>query len=228
MKKILYIEDNDEYRNLLMKELVKHGYFVDGVSDPLLAVGKLANGSYDIILSDLRLPNVDGVTIAETLRQIDPGIGIMILTADPDEVTEIQAIENSVDRYISKDKPISVIIKYIDSIIESRIDRSETTQYIMSRTENIIMDMKEHRVSKEGKLIDLTPKEYELLYIFLTNKNKVMTREDLIDLAWHEPTELIEERLVDSHIKRLRIKLNTYSIATVRGFGYRWNEVNDA
>ncbi len=86
------------------------------------------------------------------------------------------------------------------------------------------MNTQDCTVSKNGKHVNLTPKEYAILLIFLTSKNKVITREDLVDQAWQEPVETVDLRLVDGHVKKLRDKLNSTSIMTVRGYGYRWNE----
>lgn len=226
MKKILFIEDNKEYRSILKQELIKNNYLVDEVADPLQALAMIAKSSYDLILSGLHLPHIDGIRMIKTMKEIIPKLASIILTSDPDEKTELQAIDNCIDYYISKDKAFSVILKYIEITVGNLENRCGLESTISSKVENIIIDLNEHIVTKDDIEIDLTPKEFELLLLFLTNKNKVLSRNYLIDKVWTKPTELVESRLVDSHIKKLRNKLSIFSIATVRGYGYRWNEID--
>ncbi len=95
---------------------------------------------------------------------------------------------------------------------------------LKSKSNQIVLSVNEHTVKKNGNELELTPKEYEILKIFLEEKNKVIAWEKFVELAWEEPTEDVDFRLVDTHVKKLRDKLKTKFILTVRGYGYRWNK----
>lgn len=226
MKKILIVEDNNEYRNLLARELDKAGYDVDEAISPIKGLEKVALKKYDVVISDLNLPVMSGVTFMESVKNISERTACVILTGDPDNNSELLSIQNNIDLYIEKNKSISVLLGYIERLIKQQTEVHNQDVVLTSENSNIILCVNEHIVTKDGEAIDLTPKEFEILKIFLANKNKVLSREELVKLAWAEPEEDIDIRLVDSHIKKIRDKIKAVSIMTVRGYGYRWNEVD--
>lgn len=224
MNKLLIVEDNDEYREFLVNEFEKGGYYVDEANSPIKGLEAVALTKYDAIITDLNLPVMNGIMFTESVMNISPNSVCIILTGDPDEYSEIQSIKNNIDLYIEKNKPISVIMSYVDDLIEKNQENVKSL-VLYSNNEDIVMSVREHHVTKNGELLDLTPKEYEILKLFLSNKNKVLSREHIVEFAWQEPAESVDTRLVDAHVKKLRDKLKSISIMTVRGYGYRWNEV---
>lgn len=225
MTRILIVEDNEVYRNLLANELSKAGYDVDEALSPIKGLEKVALKSYDVVISDLNLPVMSGVAFTEAVKNIEPKTACIILTGEPDENSELMSIKNNIDLYIEKNKSISVILGYIERLLKEHEQAERHEAVLTSKENNIVLSISEHTVHRDGELVELTPKEYEILKIFLMNKNKVLTRENFIELAWEEPEEEVDLRLVDSHIKKLRDKIKSVSIMTVRGYGYRWNEL---
>lgn len=224
MNRILIVEDNEEYRNLLSMEIEKQGFTVDSTESPIKGLEYVAKFKYDAVISDLNLPHMSGVLFTEAVKNISPKTVCIILTGDPDEESEILSIDNSIDLYFEKTKTMSVIMKYINKLIREYSSTEGREVILRSRAENIEINVNEHIVTKNDIPIELTPKEFEILKVFLKNKNKVISREDLIELAWNDVVEEVDPRLVDNHIKKLRDKIKSVSIMTVRGYGYRWNE----
>ncbi len=224
VKKILIVEHNEKYRKLLATELRKENYDVEEVDTPVRGLENVAIQKYDVVISDLHLPVMSGLVFTESVKNISQETVCIILTENHDENSELASIQNNIDLYFEKNKSLSILLSYIERLLSLRKIKQNQEMVLTSDAENIILSISEHTVKKDGKLINLTPKEYELLRIFLSNKNKVITRSEFVELAWEEPETEVDIRLVDSHIKKLRDKIKSVSIITVRGYGYRWNE----
>lgn len=223
MEKILLVDDQDRYRNFLEKIITEEGYEVDAVDNPITAIEYLAKDEYDLVISDLRMKEMDGLRLVGSAKNIQPNIRTIILTGEPDEETEIQSLNDEVDVYIVKEKGMNVILEYIKKVL-SRESNPTQKGILRSRNNNIVVNTREHKVYKKDIEVDLTPKEFELLRLLLENKNKILSRDEIIEQIWLvDPTE-IEERVVDVHMKNLRDKLGVFSIVTIRGYGYKWNE----
>lgn len=220
-KQILVVEDNDDYRELMTKILAKEGYEADLVATSLKGLELLAQKKYHLLISDLYLDSIDGIKLATTAKNINPGMKTLILTGNPQEATEMRAVENEIDLYLSKEKNLPLILKYIENLL-STASLDDRQVLLESHSENIVMNIKTHEVFKDNKEIDLTPKEFELLQLFLENKNVRLDRSYIVDQIWGGDN--IVSRVIDVHVKNLRDKLQVYSIASIRGFGYKWNE----
>lgn len=223
MERILIVEDDASYRNFLRKLIFERGYEVDAVETPITGIEYLAKKEYDLVISDLKLPEMDGIRFTKTAKTMQEGIKTIILTADPDEESEITSIDNQIDLYMVKEKSIEVLLKYIRLVLDR-----ETTfvddQLLRSKANKIEVNKRTHQVFKRGQLISLTRKEYEILELLLENKNEILSREEIIEKIWMLPITEIDPRVVDVHIKNLRDKLRIFSISTIRGYGYKWNE----
>lgn len=227
MEKILLVEDNDQYRSLIKEVLELNNYKVVDVDNPINGLEHLAKDSFDLVLMDLRLPTLNGIQLADSVKRINSNIPIIILTADPDEATQIASLDHNVDAYLSKEKSTSLILKYIEHTIEKSKMSHQVQKVLVSNAEGIELFTDEYIVLKRGKLVDLTNKEMNILKLFLSNKNTVISREEFLEKVWQEENDLLDVRLVDTHIKNLRNKLKSFSISTIRGIGYRWNEIDE-
>ena len=224
MKKILIVEDNESYRINLESVLRNEGYEVNSVDNPISGIEMFAKSTYDLVISDLIMKEFDGIRFLTTIKNIDPKVNTMILTGNPDDDTEISSIDIHVDFYLSKSRALPVIVKYVKRLAEERNISNVSTDILVSKSEGISLSKKAHEVKKNGEKIDLTPKEYQILKLFLENKCITLSRQDIIDEIWGIPIEEIDERVIDLHIKHLRAKLKIISLITVRGYGYKWNE----
>lgn len=221
MEKILVVEDNEEYLMLLKKILEGEGYIVDSAVTSLAALEFLAKNNYSLIISDLYMQDIDGIALVTTAKRIDPNIRTIILTGQPHEDTELVAIESNVDLYLSKEKSLDLVLRYVASLMKDRTYKN-TGVILESRSQNIILNLKTHEVKKNNELIELTPIEFEILQYFLESMNVRLSREEIIMRVWGE--DVTSSRVVDVHVKNLRDKLSIFSITTIRGYGYKWNE----
>lgn len=119
---------------------------------------------------------------------------------------------------------MEVIVKYIKVLLEKRKFRTPINEEVTSREEGICITLNTHLVTKNNVEVSLTPREYQILKVFLENKGVTLSRQEIINVVWGNPVEEIDERTIDLHIKNIRSKLDIVSLITVRGYGYKWNE----
>ena len=175
----------------------------------------------DVILLDLMLPDVDGLSICKTVT-MNKNIPIIIVSARNDQVDKLIGLEYGADDYITKPFDIREVILRIKSILR-RIQKTmdaEVTAEVLT-VGSLVMDIQKHEVTKDGEIIELTPKEFLLLETLMRKNGKVLTRAELLEKVW-EFEYLGDTRTVDIHIQRLRKKLKDDKlIVTVFGVGYK-------
>ncbi|MFC7391524.1 response regulator transcription factor [Scopulibacillus cellulosilyticus] len=232
---VLVVDDEERIRRLLKMYLEREGYIIDEAEDGETALDMAINNDYDLILLDLMLPGIDGIEVCERLRE-SKATPIMMLTAKGEEANRVQGFEVGTDDYIVKPfSPREVVLR-----VKALLRRSSKTKFLETDTtaKNVLVfphltiDHDAHRVTVNQHEVNLTPKEYELLYYLAQSPDKVFTREDLLKDVWNY--EFFGDlRTVDTHVKRLREKLNRVSeqaasmIVTVWGVGYKFEVVND-
>lgn len=225
MEKLLVIDDQIEYLEFLSNALKSLGYDVKSANNPVVGLEMFVQEHFDLVLSDLKMDVMDGIRLAATIKSMNKQTKVIILTANPTEETEISALDVKVDQYISKDKSIEVIRRYIENVLnQKKEDEFGNQLQLFSTPEQIVMNLVEHTVYKQGEQVQLTLKEFQLLKFFLENKNIALSREMIIDAVWEENYIDVDERVVDVHVKKLRNKLKAFSIMSLRGLGYKWNE----
>lgn len=233
MKKIFIIEDDEEITGLLRFNLEKQGYKVAAAADGDAALNMLREERPDLILLDIMLPGVDGYEICRTIRSWEQlkGIPVIMLTAKGEELDVVLGLELGADDYVTK--PFS--IRELLSRIKANLRRSEENADHFSpespgvggatlQAGEITLKTDEYSVFLEGRPVELTHKEFELLKLLLSNKGKVLKRDLLLEKIWGYDTE-IDTRTVDVHIRYLRQKIeadpaNPRYIKTKRGVGY--------
>jgi Response regulators consisting of a CheY-like receiver domain and a winged-helix DNA-binding domain len=204
--------------------MVEEGFEVDAVDNPITAIEYLAKEDYDLIISDLRMKEMDGLRLASSAKNIQPSIITIILTGEPDEETEIKSLSDQIDLYIIKEKSMNVILEYIRTVLAKEKKQKSASMILRSNNYGVVMNIREHKVYKDDIEITLTPKEFELLRFLLENQNRIVNRDEIIEYIWGVEATDIEERVVDVHMKNLRDKLGVFSISTIRGYGYKWND----
>ena len=224
-KRIMLVEDDEKYAEKLMQAIIQEGYEVSYFSTPIKAVADFTKNNYDLVISDFCMKDMDGVKLLTILKEINPCIRSIILTAFPEEEVEMEAIDINVDHYLSKDKSLTIMLKYIQYLLKKEVNTEVSSSYRLSSSiEQISVDTKTRIVEKENEVVSLTKKEYDLLVLFLKNKGTALSREDIAEQLWSNDIENIDLRVIDGHIKRLRSKLSLFSISSVRGYGYKWSE----
>ncbi|WP_243290106.1 response regulator transcription factor [Bacillus sp. FJAT-47783] len=233
--KILVVDDEERIRRLLKMYLERENYQIEEAENGDEALEMALNQNYDLIILDIMMPGMDGVEVCRLIRE-KKATPIIMLTAKGEEANRVHGLEAGADDYIVKPfSPREVVLR-----VKAILRRSSPTSYLKTdaTAKNIIVfpyltiDHDAHRVTAGGNEVNLTPKEYELLYFLAKSPDKVYDREKLLKEVWQY--EFFGDlRTVDTHVKRLREKLNKVSpeaakmIVTVWGVGYKFEVVGE-
>jgi len=224
-KRILFVEDDMQYRESVTKILRNEGYEVTSVGEALEAIEHFSLEKYDLVISDLVMDSIDGVRLLRSIKKMNKSIKTMILTGEPTMDTELESIDIKVDRYLSKEIRVEVLLKYIELLLGDTVGKetSQQSPILMSPIDKISLDISTRTVTKNNIPIELTPKEFGIVKMLLENLGKAVSRYDLIEEVWDVEHENIDTRVIDVHIKAIRRKLKLQSIISIRGFGYKWD-----
>jgi len=214
-ERVLVVEDEQDIREIIKEFLEDSGYEVTIAVDGLDGVDKFKEKEYDLLILDIMMPKIDGFVLCEMIRK-ESEVPIIMLTALDGEEEQIKGFDLKIDDYVTKPFSIQLLLKRVENVLR----RSEKNTSKIRSYKNLIIDMDRFEVFVDDKLIELTVKEYELLQILIRNKGKVLTREELLNELW-EYDYYGDSRVVDTHIKNLRKKLQVDYIETIRGVGYR-------
>ena len=223
MKKILIVEDEESIRGFLKINLKRNGYEVIEVDNGEDGIKIAINEKPAIVILDVMLPGIDGFNVCKRIREEEKNIGIIMLTAKSQDIDKITGLEYGADDYIVKPfNPMELLLR-IKAILRRIGDEEEKRTIEQGRFK---IDTYAKKVFKSDKEIDLTPKEYSIIKLFLENPEKAFSRDELMDLVWGEDY-IGDPKIVDVNIRRLRSKIESSSskqgyIETIWGFGYRW------
>ncbi|CAD5900915.1 two-component response regulator [Carnobacterium maltaromaticum] len=234
MKKVLIVDDEESILTLLAFNLEKAGYEVQTAMDGLIGYQLALENQYDFIILDLMMPSMDGMEVCKKLRQEKIETPIMILTAKDDELEKIIGLELGADDYMTKPFSPREVLARMKAIMrrikpESKEKMAESHE-ASSEEEVVIGELQIfpelYEVKVRGELIEVTPKEFELLLYMMKRVNRILSREQLLNAIWNFDYAG-ETRIVDVHISHLREKIevdtkNPAYIRTVRGFGYKF------
>jgi len=222
MKRILVVEDEHAIREMIGFALKKAGLQFEEAADAEQALVTIASNPPDLVLLDWMLPGLSGVELARRLRREDvtAKIPIILLTARVEENDRVHGLEVGADDYITKPFSPRELIARINAVLRRSQAVGEDRSLAFAGLE---LDPVGHRVHADGRRLNLAPTEFRLLHFFMSNPDRVYSREQLLDHVWGRGI-FVEERTVDVHIRRLRKALaaQIYDrfIQTVRGAGY--------
>lgn len=222
-KRILVVDDEPLIRKLVTDFLKKQGYVTIEADDGKKAMNLFSNEeNIDLIILDVMLPEYDGFTVCREIRKKSK-VPIIMLTARGEEFDEVFGLDIGADEYISKPFSPNILIARVNAVL--RRANSEDRGKELKDFNGLTIDHSAHQVVIDGEVVDLSPKEYELLIYLSENYGKALSREQILDKVWGYDY-YGDLRTVDTHINRLRIKLDRKSdyIQTVRGYGYRFEE----
>ena len=226
MYRILVVEDEKDIQEILKNYLVDQGYAVTLAEDGVEGIAKFHSGEFDLVLLDVLMPKIDGFGVCELIRR-ESDVPIIMLTALDEESYQMKGFDMKADDYITKPFSIPILLRKIAAIL--RRTQKENQQILFYKT--LRMDVTGQHVylsdaeNREQTEVELTQKEFEMLYVLLLNKGIVLTRQKLLNMVWGEDY-YGEERIVDTHIKNIRKKLGINLIHTIRGVGYRIDKEN--
>ena len=216
MTNILIVEDEQNLARFLELELTHEGYKADIEYDGEPGLEKALNNDFDLIILDLMLPNINGLEICRRVRQVQ-STPIIIITAKSDTYDKVTGLDYGADDYIVKPFEIDEFFARIRAIL-----RRQPHKDIID-INGIRIDIDAFKVTVDGKQLDFTKTEYDLLYLLATNRNHVLQREQILNHVWGYNSE-VETNVVDVYIRYLRNKLKPFNkekvIETVRGVGY--------
>lgn len=216
---ILLVEDEKNLRKLIKTYLKKEMINVVEAADGKEALELWEDNKYALIILDVMLPEYDGWTVCKRIRQ-NSHVPIIMLTARSEEDDKLFGFDLGADDYVTKPFSVKELVARVKALLK-RSKRPLLDEII--EIEGLRVDKKMHQVFLYDEPINLTPKEYDLLLVFLNNQNQALTREVILDNVWGYDY-YGDLRTVDTHVKRLRKKLKHMGkqIVTVRGLGYRF------
>jgi DNA-binding response OmpR family regulator len=218
MAKILIVEDEPEIAAALAYDLKLEGYDVEVAADGESASQRGREPQWDLILLDVMLPKRDGFDVCRDLRKAGVRTPILFLTARTHEAEKVLGLDLGADDYITK--PFSP--RELRARIRARLRDKESNTEDVLRCADIEIDTARAEVRKAGEKTEVTPQEFKLLLTFARNRGRVLSRDQLINLAWGAGI-FVTDRAVDAHIVNLRRKLGSELISSVRGMGYRFD-----
>lgn len=228
MTHLLVVEDDADLRTAMRSFLESEGYEVSVAPTGELALEAASGTAFDMVLLDLRLPGVSGLDVCRTLRA-DSIVPIIIVSAYGDSSDLVAGLEAGADDYVVKPMVPDVLAARVRALLRRcDLDRAES-RLLVHVTGDLEIRVGEGRALKEGRQVALTKKEFGLLCTFAEHASQVLSRDQLLERVWG-PEYIGDGRLVDSHIRRLRTKIERDPdepeiIVTVRGLGYRFDIV---
>lgn len=221
--RILIVDDEERIREMIREYYSLEGYDIDEVSDGVEALELFKQHQYSLIILDIMMPKMDGWSVCREIRKTS-AVPIIMLTARGEEYDKLFGFELGVDDYIVKPFSPKELLARTKAIIRRSAAIVEgVSQEDRFRFAGLEIAFKSRNVYVDGKIVSLTPKEYELLKFFVQNLNQVFSREQLLNSVWgYDFTG--DDRTVDTHVKMLRDRLGNYRkfIVTVWGTGYKF------
>ena len=224
MPTILIADDNKQITSILQEYAKKDGYTVYVAFDGLETINLFKNFKPDMILLDVMMPKMDGFEVCREIRKTS-NVPVIMITARGEDFEKIMGLDIGADDYIVKPFSPGEVMARVRAILRRivRPDEQKSQELIF---ENLKINMDDYLVTIDNHSVSLTKKEIELLWILVTNKNKVFSRDNLLNSIWGYDY-YGDNRTVDSHIKRLRAKLDEYphtewDIKTICGVGYKF------
>lgn len=219
MNKILIVEDDRELRQLFQSVFIKHGYSVKVVSNGKEALVELDNNYYDVMISDIMMPEIDGYELVSTLRENGSTMPIMLITAKTSFSDMRLGFLSGSDDYMVKPVNVNEMVLRVEALLRRAKMTSERRLIIG----NTVLEYDSFTVLTGGEEIELPLKEFQVLYKMVAYPGKIFTRQQLMIDIWGYDSES-DMHTVDVHIERLRKKFkdsNDFDIITIRGLGYK-------
>lgn len=228
---LLIIEDDENISTAIEEYFSRAGYAVNAAADGIAGIEAAVKIRPDVVVLDLMLPKMDGLAVCKELRQKSPQMPILMLTAKDDVVDKVLGLEMGADDYITKPFSLREVEARIKSVLR-RVRAAAATGDGKDETPivrgNLRVDPVRREVTIAGRQVELTPKEFDLLRLFIANPGRVFPRKYLLEKIWDYSYEGYD-RTIDSHINRLRAKIeenpdNPQLVLTVWGIGYKFTD----
>ncbi len=229
MKRILIAEDEDVIRDFVVINLKRAGYEVVDVPDgeQALRVFEESGGDFDVVVLDIMMPGIDGFGVCEKIRAASNSIGIIMLSAKSQEMDKVRGLMTGADDYITKPFSPSELVARVDAIYR----RVSLAKDVPAQEDEVIsgpfvLNSESRMLYKNGKAVDLTQVEFQIMEFFMKNPNTALERSAILNQVWGS-NYYGDVKIVDVNIRRLRMKIeeepsNPQYLQTVWGYGYKW------
>ena len=221
--RLLVVDDEEKIRSMIKKYAVYEGHEIVEASNGFEAIEMCQNLSFDLIIMDIMMPELDGFSACKEIRKMSQ-TPIIVLSARGEEYDKIHGFEVGIDDYVVKPFSVKELMMRIQAILKRTQSTNEQGKEILV-FEGLSIDFTGRIVMVDNQVVDLSPKEYDLLFFMVRNRGIALTRERLISQVWGYDY-FGDDRTLDTHIKLLRKRLGEYQkfIVTLRGVGYRFEE----
>ena len=221
MTKILLVEDEEKLARFVELELKHEGYAVDKAFDGRTGLEMAEGGDYDLLLLDIMLPGLNGLEVLRRLRKAGSSMPVIMLTARDAVMDKVTGLDMGADDYVTKPFSIEELLARIRAALRKQSAQKQDSGLLSCG--GLTVDVSRHRVTRDGKDIELTGREFSLLQYFMENKTIVLTRDQLLEKVWGYEY-LGETNVVDVYVRYLRGKIDDgfdqKLLQTVRGVGY--------
>lgn len=233
MKHILIAEDEAAIREFIVINLERNGYTVTQTENGLQALEEFrkSDGEIDIVILDIMMPEMDGLTVCREIRSINDSVGIIMLTAKTQEMDKITGLMMGADDYVTKPFSPSELIARVDAIyrrvnVNGKVNSKPKSSENILTSGEFILNLRNRTLTKSGELIELTQVEFLIMEYFLSNQDAALDRNDILAHVWGD-NYFGEDKVVDVNIRRLRMKIedapsSPRHLTTVWGMGYKW------
>ncbi len=227
---VLIVEDEENILEAVKYNLEKDGYRVLTAVDGERGLEIARKTNLALVILDVMLPKLDGLKVCQLLRS-ETNVPILMLTAKAEEIDRVVGLEMGADDYITKPFGMRELLARVKALLRRSsltAEKSPDTSFQLLTSGNLEIDVAGHQVRMNGDQLDLKPREFELLRLFMVNKGRALTRDHILDNLW-EHDYIGDTRTVDVHVRWLREKIETdpsrpERIITVRGIGYRFQQ----
>jgi DNA-binding response OmpR family regulator len=214
--RILIIEDEVKLANNIAVILKAEHYEVEMIHDGEAGLNRLFENHFDLLLLDVMLPSMDGITLLSELRSSGAKIPVLMLSARDSIEDKVRGLDMGADDYLPKPFSNIELLARVRSLLRRNSSEKSTQVCVKS----ITLDTINHEVKNDGSVLKLTTKEFSILELFMHNQNTTLTRLQLAEHIWGESCMDRNSNIVDAHLKNLRKKIGEGLIETIRGVGY--------
>lgn len=226
MKKLLVVDDEAKIREVIREYAEFSGYEVTEAEDGMSAIGLCKLNDYDLIIMDVMMPKLDGFSAIKEIKKIKD-IPVIMLSARGEEYDKLFGFELGIDDYVVKPFSPKELMARVNAVLTRKSGSDQATSNVM-KFDGLEVNFAARTISVDGKRVDLTPKEYDLLFYLIQNRNIALSRDKLLSDIWGYDF-FGDDRTIDTHIKNLRNDLGPYRnfIVTLRGVGYKFEYEDD-
>ena len=224
--KLLIVDDEQRIRELIAKYAVFEGYEYAVAENGMQAVETAREKQFDLIIMDIMMPELDGFSASREIRKNNPTVPIILLSARGEEYDKIHGFELGIDDYVVKPFSPKELMLRVGAVLRRAHGSAAVAEAHQTTTiDGMVVDFTARMVTIDGVGLELSPKEYDLLFYMVRNRGIALTRDKLISEVWGFDF-FGDDRTLDTHIKLLRKELGDYAkyIVTLRGVGYRFEK----